>query len=132
VVRTWFVVFALHCDFRSVKALKAHLTSTGVDAEAVFVRIERVVIKTLIAVEGSINAQMIRQRAPRCSASALSAESLIRWLLRTCCFELFGFDVLLDDELQPHLLEVNISPSLSSSSPLDKQIKCATHEARLV
>ena len=30
---------------------------------------------------------------------------------------------LLDDKLRPHLLEINISPSLSSSSPLDKKIK---------
>ena len=39
------------------------------------------------------------------------------------CFEVFGFDVLLDAHLKPWLLEVNVSPSLSSSSPLDKNIK---------
>lgn len=39
------------------------------------------------------------------------------------CFEIYGFDILLDSKLRPHLLEINISPSLSSSSPLDKKIK---------
>jgi tubulin polyglutamylase TTLL4 len=31
--------------------------------------------------------------------------------------------VLIDANLRPWLLEVNVSPSLSSSSPMDKQIK---------
>lgn len=39
------------------------------------------------------------------------------------CFELFGFDVLIDKHLKAWILEVNVSPSLSSSSPLDKAIK---------
>lgn len=39
------------------------------------------------------------------------------------CFELYGFDVMVDECLKPWLLEVNTFPSLSSSSPLDKRIK---------
>ena len=39
------------------------------------------------------------------------------------CFELYGFDILIDSNFRPWLLEVNISPSMSSSSPLDKKIK---------
>jgi hypothetical protein len=38
-------------------------------------------------------------------------------------FELYGFDILLDDDLNAWLMEVNIYPSLSSSSKLDKVIK---------
>lgn len=38
-------------------------------------------------------------------------------------FELFGFDVLLDSNLKPWLLEVNVSPSLHSSSALDEAVK---------
>merc|ERR1711920_951903 len=37
--------------------------------------------------------------------------------------EMYGFDVLVDTNLKPWLLEVNICPSLSSGSPLDKRIK---------
>lgn len=38
-------------------------------------------------------------------------------------YELFGFDVILDDRLNPWLLEVNISPSLEASTHLDQAVK---------
>ena len=40
-----------------------------------------------------------------------------------CCFEIFGFDIMLDESLKPWVLEVNCLPSLSSSSIFDKQVK---------
>ena len=42
---------------------------------------------------------------------------------RTNCFEILGFDVLIDSDLKPWLLEVNLSPSLATDSPLDHTIK---------
>lgn len=39
------------------------------------------------------------------------------------CFELLGFDVLLDDQMKPWLLEVNLCPSLNVETPLDIEIK---------
>lgn len=39
------------------------------------------------------------------------------------CFELLGFDILLDSDMKPWLMEVNISPSLATESPLDLKIK---------
>lgn len=42
---------------------------------------------------------------------------------RNQCFEVYGFDVLVDAKLRPWLLEVNVAPSLSSSSPYDKEVK---------
>ena len=37
--------------------------------------------------------------------------------------QIFGFDILLDQNLKAWLIEVNTGPDLSSSSPLDKQLK---------
>ena len=43
--------------------------------------------------------------------------------IKNPCFELFGFDILLDTNLNPWLMEVNLSPSLHCDSPLDLKIK---------
>lgn len=41
----------------------------------------------------------------------------------SACFEILGFDILLDRKLKPWLIEVNRSPSFHTDAPLDKEIK---------
>lgn len=61
--------------------------------------------------------------------SFLSVENtLFNATKKTCthkfnCFELYGFDILLDSDFKPWLVEVNLSPSLATDSILDMQIK---------
>jgi hypothetical protein len=74
--------------------------------EATFRRVDDLLAKTMIAAESEMT--------PRVFSDCQ---------FRSNCFELFGVDVMLDAKLQPHLIEVNISPSLMGSSPLDRQIK---------
>ena len=65
-----------------------------------------VIIKTLISVEPYTNS-MVEERPTT----------------RSNCYCIYGFDIMVDDQLKPWLLEVNIAPSLASSSPMDKRIK---------
>ena len=39
------------------------------------------------------------------------------------CFEIYGFDILLDSNCHPWLLEVNCMPSLTCDSPFDTSLK---------
>ena len=69
-------------------------------------RIYDLIIKTLLCSENYIQANMKKNGCHR-----------------TNCYELFGFDVLIDSDLKPWLLEVNISPSMATDAPLDLMIK---------
>ncbi|KAK3732916.1 hypothetical protein QZH41_012674 [Actinostola sp. cb2023] len=79
------------------------------DVREIWGRIEDVIIKTLI-----------------------TAHPILKHNYRTCfpnhnkgsaCFEILGFDILLDKKLKPWIIEVNLSPSFSTDSLLDKEIK---------
>ncbi|KAM3717069.1 Tubulin polyglutamylase ttll-5 [Dirofilaria immitis] len=87
-------------------ALLRKLQHNGIDTNLLMVRVEDVVLKTLFSVQGQI---------------AAASKNVVAY--SKCCFELFGFDVLIDTDLKPWLLEVNLSPSLSCDTPLDLQLK---------
>lgn len=90
----------------SFSALTRHLRHTGVDTNLMWSRINDLVVKTLLSAEPSISRKMRDLNMKHSS-----------------CFELYGFDVLVDSKLKPWLLEVNLSPSMKADSPLDWQIK---------
>lgn len=75
----------------------------GIDEHKIFKRIEDIVIKTIISAEPILNNAF---------------EMFVPY--RNSCFELLGFDILVDDHLNPWLLEVNMSPSLACDSALDQ------------
>ncbi|XP_065942577.1 tubulin polyglutamylase ttll6 isoform X17 [Magallana gigas] len=96
---------------RRISTINRYLRDKGYDVDKMWADIDDVIIKTLI-----------------------SAHSILKHNYRTCfpnhvkgsaCFEILGFDVLLDRKLRPQVLEVNHSPSFNTDSELDREIKGA-------
>lgn len=89
-----------------LESLWAYLLKRGVNVDGLWLLLRDIVFKTLASVTNSI-AILVDQNCRR----------------RGCVHELFGFDVLLDENLKPWLLEVNVSPSLHTNSNLDNEVK---------
>ncbi|KAI4503125.1 hypothetical protein M0802_002169 [Mischocyttarus mexicanus] len=90
----------------TLRTLWSYFEREQVNVAKIWSRMKDIVVKTMISGESSIN--------------ALSRPNIQS---RYSCYELFGIDILLDENLKPWLLEVNISPSLQSSSLLDDAVK---------
>lgn len=90
----------------SVSALRKRLRANNIDDDLIFRKIEDIVIKTIISGENVIN-----------NATEMFCP------FSDNCFELFGFDILIDSNLEPWLIEVNLTPALGCDSPLDQKIK---------
>ena len=91
----------------SLSSFMKHVEQIGaLDIELFWSRIYDLIIKSIISAEHHVFKAM--------------KESCIH---RTNCFELLGYDVLIDSNFKPWLLEINLSPSFACDSPLDMEIK---------
>lgn len=94
---------------RSLSAIYKYLASKGIDVATIKQKIDDLIIKTLIV------GQPMIAHTYGLAQSDNQANDL--------CFQILGFDVLINDKLDPILLEVNHTPSFKTDTPLDKFIK---------
>ena len=94
---------------RSLTFALKYIQETGHDAAAVLHNIKAVIIKTLCTVQ-----PMLCHTYRSCQPDDIE---------NSMCFEILGFDIFLDDQLKPWILEVNHAPSFSTDSPLDFKVK---------
>ncbi|XP_052236726.1 LOW QUALITY PROTEIN: tubulin polyglutamylase TTLL5-like [Dreissena polymorpha] len=82
----------------TVTQLRYYLHQSNIDDRMIWARIINIIILTLLVQAP----QVPKQRN---------------------CFELYGFDILIDDKLKPWLLEVNYSPALNNDTQIDVAVK---------
>ncbi|KAH9517093.1 Tubulin polyglutamylase ttll4 [Dermatophagoides farinae] len=91
----------------TLKTLWKHLSMTrNLDVDQIWQQIIDLIVKTVISSESNI-LTLLKQNLKN----------------RRSCFELLGFDIILDENLKLWLLEVNITPSLRADSVLDFSVK---------
>ncbi|XP_026171503.1 tubulin polyglutamylase ttll6 isoform X2 [Mastacembelus armatus] len=96
---------------RKLSTLNKLLESISCNTEKMWNDIEDVIIKTLISAH-----PILKHNYHTCFPNHTAGSA---------CFEILGFDVLLDHRLRPWLLEVNHSPSFTTDSQLDREVKDA-------
>lgn len=90
----------------SFSAMQQHFKEEGIDVNLMWSKIYDVIIKSLVSIE-DITKNQIKKSS----------------IGRNNCYELFGYDILMDNYMSPWLLEINLSPSLAFETPLDLKIK---------
>eukprot|EP01004_Peranema_trichophorum_P011128 NODE_998_length_2193_cov_39.142029_g852_i0.p1 GENE.NODE_998_length_2193_cov_39.142029_g852_i0~~NODE_998_length_2193_cov_39.142029_g852_i0.p1 ORF type:complete len:651 (-),score=107.31 NODE_998_length_2193_cov_39.142029_g852_i0:239-2098(-) len=90
----------------SITALQRYFIANNLPWDRVWSEIQDVLIKTVISIEAIVNSKIAM---------------FVKY--RNSCYELYGFDVMIDSDFKVYLIEINIVPSLHTCSPLDKKIK---------
>ncbi len=89
-------------------------------------------ILTLLKSQGHNTDKLLLEMKKSFIKTLASAQPVIAHHYRSCqpdsyknnmCFEILGMDVMLDHKLKPWLLEVNHTPSFTTDSPFDLEIK---------
>jgi tubulin polyglutamylase TTLL6/13 len=99
---------------RSIKWLNDYLSShkdTKHRFNQLWDKIDDLIVKTILALKGTL---LVEYKSVFSKSKTLYPEH---------CFQILGFDVLLDSKLNPWVMEVNNHPSLLVDAPIDQTVK---------
>lgn len=96
---------------RSLRAILHILAQEGADPDLIMRQIKDIVVKTMVTSQPYL-AHLYRSCQPEDTDNSM-------------CFQVLGFDILIDKKFRPWLIEVNQSPSFATDSPLDYKVKKA-------
>ncbi|NWW44313.1 TTL13 polyglutamylase, partial [Pedionomus torquatus] len=96
---------------RKLSTLNTWMMDNSYNTTKLWEDIEDIIIKTLISAH-----PVVKHNYQSCFPNHTTG---------CACFEILGFDILLDRKLKPWLLEVNHSPSFTTDSRLDCEVKDA-------
>ncbi|PAA81237.1 hypothetical protein BOX15_Mlig033589g3 [Macrostomum lignano] len=104
---------------RSIRFLNEYLQQRDHDVAKLWRSIIDLIIKTVLVAYPQV---LLQYRLCRPGAPPGA---------RSVCFEILGFDIMLDHKLKPWLLEVNRSPSFGIDEPIDRKVKLGMLEEAL-
>ena len=94
---------------RSLSFIWDYIDNHGGDSSILIKEIHQLIVKSICAVQPQLG-HPYRTYQPNDIENNM-------------CFEVLGFDILLDSKLKPWLLEVNHSPSFNTDTPFDHKVK---------
>ena len=94
---------------RSLNAILKILMQQGADPDKIMDHIKDIIVKTLIVGQPFMS-HIYRSCQPEDYDNSM-------------CFQILGFDIMIDKYFRPWLIEVNQSPSFKTDSPLDYDAK---------
>uniref|UniRef100_A0A0X3PV47 Tubulin polyglutamylase ttll6 n=2 Tax=Schistocephalus solidus TaxID=70667 RepID=A0A0X3PV47_SCHSO len=94
---------------RRITTVNCWLIEHGYDIDKIWEDIDDVIIKVLMS-----GLSVLRHNYKTCFPQHVETSA---------CFEILGFDIMLDRKLRPYVIEVNHSPSFHTDAQIDKEIK---------
>lgn len=94
---------------RSLTSVYKKIAEDGHDVDELKAKINDIFIKTIITGYPTLSN----------SVSSVHPDNFANDM----CFQILGFDVMIDHKLNPYLLEINYTPSFTADTPLDRHIK---------